>query len=155
MPSDGSAHRDEAVKKRGARIKHLAVLPGRARDSVSLETSHYMALQLLGTAEFGRDQAASIGAAAYMVREIPRSRIGEVAHRHAEAVIRTLNEVMDLAERTGSIEVSAAREAALRASCPIVFRALEGARNSDIARASLAVLAMQRRVRNDNSGIEQ
>jgi hypothetical protein len=27
-----------------------------------------------------------------------------------------------------------------------VFRALEGARNSDIARASLAVLAMQRRM---------
>lgn len=41
---------------------------------------------------------------------------------------------------------AASGETALRASCPIVFRALEGARNSDIARASLAVLAMQRRM---------
>lgn len=134
------------MRKRGAHIKHVAARPGRARDSVTLETEHYMALQMLGTSAFGRDQIASIGAAAYMVREIPRARIGDVAHRHAAAVIRTLNEIMDLADRTGRVEVSATREAALRASCPIVFRALEGARNSDIARASLAVLAMQRRM---------
>lgn len=134
------------MRKRGAHIKHVAARPGRARDSVSLETEHYIALQFLGTDNFGRDQVASIGAAAYMVREIPRSRIGDVAHRHAAAVIRTLNEIMDIADRTGRVEVSTAREAALRASCPIVFRALEGARNSDIARASLAVLAMQRRM---------
>ena len=134
------------MRKRGAHIKHVAARPGRARDAVSLETEHYIALQFLGTPNFGRDQVASIGAAAYMVREIPRSRIGDVAHRHAAAVIRTLNEIMDIADRTGRVEVSTAREAALRASCPIVFRALEGARNSDIARASLAVLAMQRRM---------
>lgn len=134
------------MRKRGARIKHLAALPGRARDCVSLETAHYMALQMLGTTGFGRDQVASIGAAAYMVREIPSDRIGEVAHRHAAAVIRTLNEIMHIADRIDRVEVSPAREAALRASCPIVFRALEGARNSDIARASLAVLAMQRRM---------
>lgn len=134
------------MRKRGAHIKHVAARPGRARDSVSLETEHYIALRFLGTPTFGRDQVASIGAAAYMVREIPRSRIGDVAHRHAAAVIRTLNEIMDIADRTGRVEVSTAREAALRASCPIVFRALEGARNSDIARASLAVLAMQRRM---------
>ena len=134
------------MRKRGAHIKHVAARPGRARDSVSLETEHYIALQFLGTENFGRDQVASIGAAAYMVREIPRSRIGDVAHRHAAAVIRTLNEIMDIADRTGRVEVNTTREAALRASCPIVFRALEGARNSDIARASLAVLAMQRRM---------
>lgn len=131
------------TRKRGARVRHLAVLPGRARNTVMLQIDHWMALEVLGKPAFELHHLCELATPAHMVRAMP-STAPEVL-RHADALIRVLNVVITRAEQLGRIEVATYEQAAIRASAPPVFNALAAASNLDIARAALAVKATQER----------
>ncbi|MDP3579110.1 hypothetical protein [Methyloversatilis sp.] len=131
------------TRKRGAYVRHFAVLPGRARNTVQLQTGHWMALQLLGTPNFKQHHLCELATPAHMVRAMPGTPPNVL--RHADALIRVLNVVITRAEQIGRIEVATYEQAAICASAPPVFNALAAASNLDIARAALAVKALQAR----------
>lgn len=131
------------TRKRGARVRHLRVLPGRARNTVRLQIDHWMALEVLGTPAFELHHLCELATPAHMVKAMASTP--EDVLRHADALIRVLNVVITRAEQIGRIEVATFEQAAIRASAPPVFNALAAASNLDIARAALAVKALQER----------